>query len=187
MKKFFACLICVACLLTMSVNVFAASGLNADEQAILDRLSSVVTIDGKEISIPADMLNQAENYLRRDDVDLTADQKTAIIAEIDKAAEAYENEGIATSDLTKLSKEAKQTILAAAQKAGEIAGVTVSYDVTTKVVTIKDSTGAVVAESSAVVKTTGADYTSLAIAMFAVVAIVAGCAVVAGRKKLFVK
>ncbi len=64
---------------------------------------------------------------------------------------------------------------------------TLTYDNGSKTITIVDKAGTVVAKIENVVKTTGADTTAAVMTAVTLIALLAGCAVVARKAKLAVK
>lgn len=184
MKKRISLAILVLAIAAASSVTAFASGINANEQAVLDKLSSTsVNYKGRTISLPASYVNQARNYMYT--VDLTKDQCDRIIALIDEAKSIVENsksKGLSSADV-------KSQVLA---KANEIAGVlkmSVVQEQTDQgsLYTLKDSEGNVAFSASpkvssggelvdsTVVKTTGADVELES--LFAVLAVMSAAAV----------
>lgn len=170
-KKIFAVATAAVMTFAMSVSAFAAGSIDANEQKILDELNAK--------KVPAEYVTQAKNYFEKDDVTVTADQATAIIANIDDAAQIAKSAGIKTkADLDKASAATIDSIVAKASAAAKVINLTVSYDAKKGVATIKDTKGNVVATTNVGTKKTGADSTStiavvsflgLAVAVLAVV------------------
>ena len=83
---------------TASTAAFAA-GINAAEQSILDELSTTVTMNGVVKSIPAQYINQAENYFNT--VEITEEQASTAVAAIEDAKAYLASTGVsAYADLT---------------------------------------------------------------------------------------
>ena len=65
-------------IMVIAVSVFAvsasAAALNENEQRIVDAVSQKITVAGKEVALESAWINQAKNYMLRDDVDLTKEQ-----------------------------------------------------------------------------------------------------------------
>lgn len=170
-KKIFAVATAAVMTFAMSVSAFAAGTIDANEQKILDELNAK--------KVPAEYVTQAKNYFEKDDVTVTADQATQIIANIDDAANIAKSAGIKTkADLDKASAATIDAIVAKASAAAKVINLTVSYDAKKGVATIKDAKGNVVATTNVGTKKTGADSTStiavvsflgLAVAVLAVV------------------
>lgn len=133
-----------------------------------------------DAGVPAVYVTQAENYLRANDVtDAEADQ---IISRINNAA-AIAN---GVTDLSQLSQEQLQAILAEATAAASVLGLTLSFE--DGVVTFFDADNSVVAQLSMdgnEVKQTGSSYTYLVAGLGLVVA-AAGSAVLLKRKEVAV-
>lgn len=197
-KKIAVAILTMAMVTASSVMAFAANGVSADEQKILDKLSSGVTVNGTAVKVPAEYVNQAEKYLAANDV--TADQVTSITSKIDDAYAVAKSENV--TDLTKLSKDAKQKVLADAQAAAKVVGVTVTYDAKTGAITGKTADGSTVltgslksdaasgsttaaSSSNGVIKATGFGVSATVAVAVALVAGLFVCSVVADKKKLF--
>lgn len=73
----------------------AVSGINADEQRIMDELNTTVTMAGVEKSLPDSYKNQAENYLNQDDVDLSSTEADNVIAKVEETKAYIESTGVA--------------------------------------------------------------------------------------------
>ena len=176
---------------TAVVPVFAASDINANEQAIYDKWKNGVVVDGKTYTPVDQAMGFVTNYFIRDDVDITAAEKDEIIGYIDaayKVAEADEvkelaKEGGDILSLAKLSQENKQTLLDNARKAGAVIGLTVVYTAADNKITITNEAGEVVCDTEAVVKQTGeTSSVALYVAIAAMIAVLGAAAVVAGKK-----
>ncbi len=172
------------------VPAFAASDVNANEQAIYDKLANGVVIEGETFNPVKDALGFVTNYFIQDDVNITPEQKDEIIDYIDAAyevaktdeAKALAKEG-KSIDLSKLPKAQKETLLDNAKKAGAVIGLTVVYKAETNALIITDAEGHEVCNTAAVVKQTGeTSAAALYVAAIALVAVLGAAAVIAGKK-----
>lgn len=185
MKKVIASIMSALLAVTVSITAFAASGINANEQAILDKLKAPITVGDKNLTLPAEYYNQAENYLKQDGVDVSDEQKATIITQIDEAVVIVKESGV--TDLNNLPAEAKNKLMAKAEKAAAALDLTLTFDSSNKTLTVKDSNGTVVAKIEKVIKTTGADTTVAVVTVVTLVSLLAGCAVVARKSRLMAK
>lgn len=138
MKKLSTMIIAVILVAVSAVSVFAA-GINSNEQAVLDELKTSVTMKGGEMIIPAEYVNQAENYFNT--IEMTAEQSADIIAIIKDGKSFLEKSG--ASNIADLSFAQKQTLLSYGEKAVAVLGMTMSYDKTSKSLTIYAPDGSV--------------------------------------------
>jgi hypothetical protein len=185
MKKILACVASALLAVTVSMTAFAASGISANEQAVLDKLKAPITVGDKTLTLPAEYYNQAENYLKQDGVDVTDEQKAVINAQIDEAVATVKASGV--TDLAKLPSDVKSKLMTNAQTAAKELDLTLTFDNSNKTITVKDKSGNVVAKIENVIKTTGADTTVAVVTAATLVALLAGCAVVARKSKLMAK
>lgn len=149
-KKIMAVTVSAVMMMAMTVTTFAAGTVDATEQKIIAEL--------KAKNVPASYISQAENYLAKDDVNVTEAEAASIIADIDNAAAIAEKAGIKTAeDLKKADASVIDSIVAEVKKAAAVVGLTVSYDTKAGTVTILDKDNKVVATSNVGVKKTGAD------------------------------
>lgn len=185
MKKIAACIASMVLAASLSLTAFAASGIDANEQAILDKLNTPITVGNQMMSVPAEYYNQAENYLKQDGVSVTDAQKTQVLAKIDEATEILQENG--TTDLLSLPKNVRSQLVTIAQDAAKVLDLNLTYDNVNKTITVVDKNGDVVAKVEPVVKTTGADTTAAVMTAVTLVALLAGCAVVACKSKLAAK
>ena len=65
------------------------SGIDANEQAVLDKLNTPITVGNKVMTLPAEYYNQAENYLKQDGVSISDEQKAQLTAKIDEATKVF--------------------------------------------------------------------------------------------------
>ncbi|MDF2568140.1 MAG: hypothetical protein K0R90_1596 [Oscillospiraceae bacterium] len=186
MKKLICALLSVVTIAALSLTAFAAPGISANSQEILDLLSTTVTTkSGAKMTLPAEYLNQAKNYLMGSDVDITDEQLAASKAQIQEAISLVE-ESSATS-LADLPLDVKSALVEKAQAVAETNGLSLTYASTAKKVTIKDTDGKVVFEASNVIKKTGADYSVyFAVSALLLIVAAAGGIVVLKNKKAVV-
>ena len=82
MKKLSAMLVAFILVAATAFTAFAA-GINDSEQAVLNELKTSVKMNGSEMVIPSEFVNQAENYFNT--IDMTADESSQIVAVLKKA------------------------------------------------------------------------------------------------------
>ncbi len=138
MKKLSAMLVALILVAATAFTAFAA-GINDNEQAVLNELKTSVKMNGSEMVIPSEFVNQAENYFNT--IDMTADESTEIIAILKKGESFLENSG--ASNIADLTFAQKQTLLAYGKEVVGVLGMTMSYDTSTKTLTIYDTNGKV--------------------------------------------
>lgn len=192
MKKVLSVLMAGAMTLAMSVSAFAATGVSAAEQTILDTAKLKAIELGVDVSKSTQYKNyysQAETYLASND--LSEEQVNAMVTAVNEAAATAKTEMSAQgvtklSDLSKSvlgsleSKVASQITTAAAKVGIEISASSNGWSV--KAV----NNGTTVASSSNVIKQTGApDFTTTVVMSAMFVGAVAVCGVVAKKRKLF--
>lgn len=179
MKKIVAVMLAVLLISALCVPAFAASDINADEQRVLDAVAEVVTSEeGAKMSLKDADINQAKNFLMRDEIDLNKADADEIIANIEKCFDIVTKAELKSEKLTDMSEADRQALLAAANDAGAPVNVTVSYDAAANKVEFTYA-GAVIATVDPVIKFTGAEYTMLfAILGAAVLAVLAAAVVV---------
>lgn len=131
MKKVTAILVALMLTAMTAVTAFAA-GINAAEQAVLDEISASSFISG--------FANDAENYFNT--IEMTADESSQIIAIIKEGNSYYASTGAKSVD--DLTYEQKEQLFNYGQSAVGVLGMTMSYDKTSKTVTIYAPDGTVV-------------------------------------------
>ncbi|MGN1456626.1 MAG: hypothetical protein ACI4XP_01580, partial [Acutalibacteraceae bacterium] len=94
-------------------SVAFAAGINEAEQKILDELHTTVTMNGVEKTLPADYINQAENYFNT--VDITDEQANQVISGIEDAKAYLTSTG--ASSFSALSTEQVDTFVSKCQSA----------------------------------------------------------------------
>ncbi len=184
MKKTISMLLCAVMLFTLSLNVFAATGINKYEQKVLDKLSSVkiVTEKGWHFSFSQENINGARNYFLGD-YDMNEDEMNVILSYIDQGMAKIEEEakkaefnagdygmskvedskqpsGSGTNDgkfnLSMMGSDARNELLELGQKACDEADLTLSYNSKTGSVEITHvASNTPVFQSAAIIKQTG--------------------------------
>jgi hypothetical protein len=200
MKKITSIFVALMLVAVTAVTAFAA-GINSSEQAVLDELNTTISMQGSDMRIPTEFVNQAESYFNT--IELTADESSQIIAIIKEGESFLSNSGAA--NIADLSYEQKQELLAYGQKAVAVIGMTMTYDNTSKTLYIYDASGATAfaatptltpvsgsasgsgssagsssnTNNSGVIKTTGAttNFAGFAAVGAVAVVLVAGCAI----------
>lgn len=204
MKKLSAIFVALLLVAATAITAFAA-GINSSEQAVLDKLNGTVTMQGNQMRISQEFVNQAENYFNT--IEMTEQESKDIIAIIDEGNSFLVNSG--ASDFKSLSYDQKQVLLGYGQKAVGVIGMTMSYDSTTRTITVTDPNGNVAfsvseanylvpangsssgssgnsSNSGSVIKTTGSDvnyFGFIALGAVAVVLVAGGAMFVVKTKK----
>lgn len=181
MKKIISVVVCIILAAAVALNASAA-GLDASKQKIMDALKSSFKVDGKIVSLPDDILTQAENYLKRDDVTITASQADSIVRQVNEAAEIVKAAG--ATKIADLKAADKTAILGKIQKAAEVVNLTVAVDSSKNVISIL-SGDQLVATDEAALKVTGPNPASLIIFAGIGLFLLTGCFVAARKAKLF--
>lgn len=187
MKKLSAILVALLLVAAAAFSAFAA-GINSSEQAVLDELKASVSMKDGEMVIPTEYVNQAESYFNT--IEMTEAQSKDIIAVIKDGKNFLADLGV--SNISGLSFSQKQELLAYGEKAVAVLDMTMSYDKTTKKLTILDPNGEVafsatpsLTKTGAVtenpIKTTGAD-----VNYFGFIALGAAVAVIVAGGTMFV-
>lgn len=176
-KRIAAIIMSVLMISAVAFSASAASGINTDEQRLIDAYKSA---NANGYYFDEYTINQIEIYFMRDGVDITADQADQVIAYLNEAVSYFANTG-ATS-LHALSNEQRQHLFEIVKNGAAVVDLTVHYDAANKLFQVYTADGELVYSSAVVIKTTGADYTP-AIITFAVVLMIACAAVVAAKKK----
>ena len=183
MKKLSAMLVALILVAATAFTAFAA-GINDSEQAVLDELKTSVKMNGSEMVIPSEFVNQAENYFNT--IDMTADESSQILAVLKKGESFLENSG--ASNIADLTFAQKQTLLAYGKEGVGVLGMTMSYDTSSKTLTIYDANGKVAfsavptlskvgqVKDGSAIKTTGvaADFSGVAAVSAVALIMVAG-------------
>lgn len=163
-------------ILAVAVSVFSvsasAAALNENEQKILDAVSQEITVAGKKVSLESAWINQAKNYMLRDDVDLTKDQADAILAYIDQAVAVAKTSPKVTNG--RFSTKVNNELFLLANEAGALLGISFTHlgtDNARNVVAVDDKSGDVIYKAAKVIKDTGAETNVMPVAVVAVIAI----------------
>ena len=138
--------------LCFTTNVHAAT-----KQELIDYASKTFTVARKSVSSP-ELAAIVKSYLA--DNEISADVADQIIAKGDKIIAIMNSAG--TTDLTKLSSSQKNEIRTLATDAATLAGATVSYDNSSKRLTVKGANGknyGTVPITNTKLAATGSDYT----------------------------
>lgn len=183
LKKIGSALLVLGLLVASPLAASASSGINANEQRILDALSTPIQLEGRSTTLPAQYINQARNYSLRADVDITSSQADEIIGYINEGRALAEGSGY--SYFSEMPASLQNQLLALAQKAAAVLGLTISFDFNTGIVTIISESGDVVVDGSGVIKQTGFDFSTSSAVMIALMGVVGTCAVVAKKRNLF--
>ncbi|MEE0859131.1 MAG: hypothetical protein U0M12_06685 [Acutalibacteraceae bacterium] len=141
MRKLSALLLAGVLTAVASVSTFAAgaAGINSAEQAVLDELHTSVMMNGTEMIISDEFVNQAQNYFNT--IEMTDAESQEIIGIIEKGKTFLANSG--AYNIADLSYEQKQELLAYGEEVVGVIDMTMSYDKTNKTLTISDPEGEV--------------------------------------------
>lgn len=166
-KRFFALVLSLVLVFSSAVTVFAASGVNSDEQALLDKFSGVVNSWASVLSTsPKDGGNIANQYIAEAtnalmQVDLSADACNDLSTTIDAVVGIIEKNGCATrADLKAALPEILQTVNATSQKYGMTVSVDTSTGYATVTITTEKGDKTEAASTKAAVNQTGVDFTA---------------------------
>lgn len=184
MKKITACVLCVVMAFAMAITA-AAAGLDSNKQKIMDAVNQTITVNDKVVALSDANKNQVENYLKRDDVSITDEQASVVVTQINKAIDVVKAAGV--SNLNDLSAADQTKILDIADVAANEVGLKVVVNSAKNTITILDKNNTVVATIDAVIKVTGPDVRPAVAVIGLVLALLAGCAVVAHKSKLAVQ
>lgn len=164
-----------------AVSAHAADGITADEQKVLDNLKSGVVVEGTTVNVPAEYINQAESYMKTNDV--TTEQVAAINSEIDSVKQVMKDNKI--KSIADIKGSVASDVFAHAQKAAGVVGVTLKVNAD-KTVTVSDKDGKVIfTADKGVIKNTGDDYSMMFVMTGAFALILVGAGVVASKKGYF--
>ena len=185
MKKIFAVLICLVFVISLfSIGTSAASALNANEQAVLNALSTRYEIGKTSYSIPTEYVLQARNYFLT--INLSKEQADRIISYINKAMSKVQSvtKPTAAFSIGKLPRSTKESILKDAQNACSVVGCKLTYNVSKKTVTIKNAKGSEIFTSAPIIKRTGASVFPAAVFFAAAAAFMAISATIIKKVRL---
>lgn len=190
MKKLSAFLLALVIVAATAITAFAA-GINANEKSVLDTLGKSINMNGNPMYIPADFVNQAENYFNT--IDMTEQEAKDINAKLLEMGKFLESTG--ANNIADMKYEEKQQLLDYGKEVVGVIGMTMEYDKATRNLIIYAPDGRIafkavptlVAKSDGnteivdgnVIKTTGANvnYTAIIAISAAVVLLIAGGAV----------
>lgn len=190
MKKLVSFVLAGAMTLAMSVSAFAATGVTAAEQKILDQAkvkAEELGVDTNTSSQYKSYYAQAESYLVKND--LSQEQINAMVAAIDEAAATAKAE-MAANGVTRLGdlspsvfSALEDKVAAQITKAAEAVGI--------KVVATKDGWAVQDLDNNKIVtpgnpiKQTGSDMTTTVVMAVMFVGALSACVVVAKKRNLF--
>lgn len=191
-KKLVAAALAGVMTLAMGVSAFAATGVSADEQALLNK----ATQKAQELGVDTNASEafktkyaEAEKYLAAND--LSAEQIKAADASIDDAATTLKAE-MTAQGVTKLGDlkekldtkalEALETKVAT-QVSDSMAKVGIKIAITANGYVVSDPAGQPIADSTNPIKQTGFDLTATVVVVVAFVGAVAVCLVVASKRR----
>lgn len=178
MKKLSAVLVALVLVAFTAVTAFAA-GINSSEQAVLDELKTSVAMKDEKMVIPTEYVNQAENYFNT--IEMTEAESKDIIAILKEGEKFLENSGAA--NIKDLTFDQKKELLAYGERVVGVIDMTMSYDKTTRKLTILAPDGKVafcaepyLTKDGAVeenpIKTTGSDVNYFGFIVLGAVAVV---------------
>ncbi|MEG1886757.1 MAG: hypothetical protein RR177_01400, partial [Oscillospiraceae bacterium] len=173
MKKIMSLLVVMVVCLATVLSVSAASGISAEEQKILDAISSKVQTADASIDIPAVYINQAKQYLIKKDIPDADVSK--IIAKVDEAKSVAKTaKGSTVAEWKKNLPAAEMNkIVDAAKGAAEVVGATLTVDFSKEIVTVVDPQVGTIVIDLKPIKTTGTDSTAIVLSAFAAFAVIA--------------
>lgn len=191
MKKIAAVVVAGVMVLGMSLTAFAASGISATEQKVLDAATAAksgFTMTAGQTSKFNDAVGQARNYMNGDNVDLTEAQVSTVIASLNDAVAAVKA-AAPDGDITKLSaaqlKDLASKVASLLQSGAKAAGINVTINAA-GTATFKDAdTGKTVGTTDKTVKATGMSMSGTVLVLIGLFAVLGGCTVVAKKKDLF--
>lgn len=192
MKKGISVLLVMFFVVSLASVGFAASDINAEEQAILDRLEAGVEVNGEVMEVPAEVLQQAEIFFQRDDVDFTSEDQDAVTGAIDEIDAEIKAQGV--TEIADLGTTSRDEIIEIATKGAEAVqsmDLTLTYNPSENVAQILDAeTGDVLGEATydteaGPIKQTGFALAPTAIIILLLTSAVVGSIVMASKKNLF--
>lgn len=127
MKKFIQFVLVLLITLTCMVNVNAKT-----EEDLKDYVSKTFKIANRDVKLKDSDIVKVERYLS--EYDISADNCDKIIQNIDKIVAIMNNAQVA--DPTKLNYEKRQEVLAILKDTANLAGTSLTYDNTNKVVSV---------------------------------------------------
>lgn len=194
LKRLLVLATAITTLFVSTLSVCAATGISADEQKVLDRLKAGITVNGVVKQVPTEYYNMAVTDLTNNGADLTADQVSTIIGDIDSAQSVISSDSSikSLSDVKNSSKFS--TVVAYANAAAAVANpnlvsvIDVSGNIKIVDKAVGDGSSAAtttVAETGSIIKQTGVDLTQTVIVLLSMATVMTACVFVANKKKLF--
>ena len=120
-------------LLVVMLVAFLAGTVNAaTESELLEYLSKDFTVGGETVSISESDKVKIERYLNENEV--TEEQADYVISKVDEAVAVLQSAG--ETDLTKLSREDKDSLISIANDAADELGLSLSYDASSKTLSV---------------------------------------------------
>lgn len=120
-------------ILVLVISLFGILNVNAKtESELISYMSQTFNIAGSEFKLSEGDLLRLERYLN--EYDISSDNIDKIIVEVDNIVELLNNCGV--SNPTKLNKENAKKLFNMAQNAAKLAGASLTYDATNKVISI---------------------------------------------------
>ena len=194
MKKAILFLAVTAIALAAGSSIFAASGINPNEQKVLDTFAAGFQVGNQTVCLAPEEILHAKNFFLRDDVDFTAADAQAFIDGHNKIAAVLQQRGVTkitdltNGDLDKILAYAKEAALAV--KSMNIA---FAYDDSTKMASVVNrDNNAILAASdvtpeSTIIKQTGTGLGAAYLTAGLAAAALGGGLFLAGRSRLFAK
>lgn len=174
-KKLLAASLSAMLLLATPVTALAAGTTDENEEEIIAQL--------QEANVPAEYVNQAKNYFMQDDVTITKEEASAVIANINDASSIAKEAGInSVEDLKKADSAVVEQLMSKASSAATVVDLSVSFDMKTGKSEVRDANGKIVATADIGTKKTGADSMS-AVAVAGLLGVAVAGLTVASKKK----
>lgn len=127
MKKLSAFLLALVLVAATAITAFAA-GINANEKSVLDTLKKPINMNGNAMYIPADFVNQAENYFNT--IEMTEQESKDINAKLLEMGKFLEGTG--ANNIADMQYGEKQQLLNYGKEVVGVIGMTMEYDKATK-------------------------------------------------------
>lgn len=182
MKKVVAFFVVFVLSVTMAFSAGAA-GLSSSEQKILDALTEGIQTAVTTVHVPDHYIEQARNFLLSDD-SIDEDKAEQILAKINEAKALAKTRSI--SRLEDLSMDDRNTLIALASDAAEIAGCTLTVKDNNIVTITKDGHiyfyGTISLKPENPIKQTDTDSAVAAVAVCAVLVCALGATLVLSRR-----
>ena len=196
MKKVMVLLMAAVMVACMSLTAFAATGVTAEEQKILDE----ATAKAKELGVDTtnskkfkDTYAQAESYLAQ--AEPTTEQIDALVKTVDECATTAktamsENGAVKLSDLSdSVLSSVEDTVMTTVKESAAKVGITISFaknadgSISYKASVPTAEGSKTVATNDTVVKQTGSNLSTTVVVAAMLVGAVAVCGVVASKKR----